>query len=238
MAQPGQLSGGPGTNQYTKRNAAQPRHVAASRDDLLTQATSSDTAPSQLCYEIWGGECTVPVSPPTWSHEQHPTLDHKLTADKYTCCSPGLLEQLSQDESPKVRTLVGDHPLCPAATLERLSQDGNNDVRFAVAGNPNRTPEIAERLSQEEDPSIRWTIAMWPACPAPILERLSTDENPTVRAAVAENKNSTLNVLTPMLYDKTPNVARTAANNPALPPATRAMWQLARGSNPPRPRSA
>jgi hypothetical protein len=61
--------------------------------------------------------------------------------------------------------------------------------------------------------------------PANELEKLASDPEMSVRQCVATNSNTPLGILEKLLQD--PDTNEFAADNPKLPPAALAMWQLA-----------
>lgn len=100
------------------------------------------------------------------------------------------------------RNFVGLPPNCYGGTeLDRRVQ-----IMEAVAEHPNAGPDTLELLSRY----VEWDTAN------------------TVRSRVAAHPGTPVPVLEQLLRDTDALVAQAAAGNPALPPATLAMWQLTR----------
>ena len=82
-------------------------------------------------------------------------------------------------------------------------------------------------VPRQEAEAARWRLAG--TCSQPeILRRLSRDEEEGVRRRVAGNDHCPAELALLLLQDNSGFVRAAAADNPNLPPAARAMWQLAR----------
>jgi hypothetical protein len=92
--------------------------------------------------------------------------------------------------------------------------------------NPNVPLGILESMANDPDVTVRCGVAVNPGTPPGTLYSLARDPSISVRRWVAKNPSVPPDLLEGLLRDD-PRVAKTAADNPNLPSATRAMWQLA-----------
>jgi hypothetical protein len=170
---------GRGGNQYKAGSAARSAAGSTSQRAAAALLASPLQPRPVLCGQIWGTQCTEPVTPPSWAHQgQHPHPSQ-------TMC-----ERAARD------------PDTPPAVLQHLSSSSHHAVLRALASNPKAPPAILEQLSRRRITSVRMRLVRNPSCPVPALERLLSGPDPAI--------------------------AQAAADHPALPRATRAMWQLAR----------
>jgi hypothetical protein len=124
------------------------------------------------------------------------------------------------------------------------------DVIFAagyVRSVPPSDPLVTFALDQhgtDTDPdldldSAKEALAENQSCPAGLLDRLGSDPNRYVRMAVVSNLKCPPAVrgraLEGLLQDPDPDVARWAADQPDVPRAALAMWQLATNDQAGRP---
>jgi hypothetical protein len=101
-----------------------------------------------------------------------------------------------------VRTAVARHPKTPIEVLENLSEDDEPRVVDAVAGNINTPMHILELLAQEEvdlenangiwEGSIWITLAGNENLPAQLVEQFSVETNPYVRLVAFDHPKATL----------------------------------------------
>ena len=243
---------GEGTNQYVKRGLTTGLMLVMPATDLRVQAALR----GQLfcrCGEIWGTDCTVPISPPDWSHGDHPDRNSRVAATANPDCPAVILDLLGHDLDQEVysnlvrnpscppitlerlywsdraeHTEIVSNPACPTELLERFSQDQEGSVRRAAATAPRCPAAVLQRLGRDSEFYVREAVASHPSCPAATLEGLGEDrESWVVRQSVARNPSSSAILLERLLHDLEPAVAQAAAANQSLSRAALAMWQLA-----------
>lgn len=212
-----------GSNQYRHRPAARPLTLAAGPASQ-PPAASEPT----LCGQVHGGSCPVPVRGPEWQCPQHDTLIVRILA-AIRSSRPEVLEDLSRTDA---RDFVAENPDCPQTALERLSWDTDRFVRSEVARNPTCPAEIVLRLARDKDKFVRRaTIKRDDALPE-ALAALAVDPDDDVRAIVARHPDASVTTLLGLAGDRVRWVAGAARDNPNLPRATLAMWQLVHGTVP------
>jgi len=170
-------------------------------------------------------------------------------------CPPQILAQLAHDQDGTVLAAVARHPASDTATLERVMDSANRDrsqhtapirlqIELAIVRHLNSSPSLLHQLGSENfvlsPPGTELDQRIWivqavaenPSTQPDTLELLSRHAgwniDKTVRPRVAAHPNTPVAVLEQMLRDTDPTVIRAAANNPSLPQAVLAMWQLAR----------
>jgi len=103
-----------------------------------------------------------------------------------------------------------------------------------IAGTPYAQPQTWTDLAQHEHWEVRQAVASRPDCPPELLRQLGQDGAGIVRETVASHPSCPLHTLEQLLCDhEYPPAARAAFDNPNLPTALRAMWQLAHGKTQP-----
>lgn len=215
-------------NQYQTR----PETATAGQPALPLLHQTADPPTHMKCNEVWGGVCIARVEPPHWSHvsawthNTHPTVHMRRTLAGYLGISPEMLEYLAKDLEVEVRLEVAKNYACPTAVQEQLARDGHNGVRRMVAWNHNCPPAAMEHLAIDSDLFVRRELASNPVCSPDVLERLAGDLDQYVRQMVAL-RTSNPALLERLILDRRVIVRQAAADNPNLPQAAFAMWQLA-----------
>ena len=112
-----------------------------------------------------------------------------------------LLEMLSKDNNPQIRTLVAADLNTPIDLLKQLSLDPDLEVKLRVAGNQNAPSEALKQLALDPRsvPIIRMWVAGHPNTPADILDLLALDSLRWVKEKVASNKKTSIASLLNML---------------------------------------
>jgi len=128
------------------------------------------------------------------------------------------------------REVAGWERLSPRV-LRLLSRHPEPIVRTATAVHLHTSPSVLGQLARDPDDQVRWCVAGNPHTPPASLEVLGSDPQATVRAILAFNPAVPVDVLCQLLQDTDRWAVRAAADNPSLPPAVRAMWQLAQGDD-------
>jgi len=127
------------------------------------------------------------------------------------------------------------YAMAPRAEAPEPGQDQQDlyqdyaDEHIAIAGNPNCTPKVLLRLSYSPDRRVLNAVAKHLNTPGQVLEGLALGDyyGTEVRQTAASNPSLPLERIQKLLRDPHRQVAQAAADNPALSPAQRAMWQLA-----------
>lgn len=148
---------------------------------------------------------------------------------------PGLLRQVSVAASGS----VPDNPDL-AAQLVRAVGQLSEHTRWSIAQDDNVTPEllaaiVAPGVNTESDHGINLFVLRHPRCPPSVLQRAVQDYHDSwVEAirAIAENRSCPSETLAGLLQHPDQRVRQLAKNNPALPRATLAMYQLAAHDGP------
>jgi hypothetical protein len=128
--------------------------------------------------------------------------------------------------------------LSPATRLVMIKADAQFSYEYlkVVDGSDPLVPAAIQRLDSPNSELIpelqsdaKTFVIYRGGLPSAILAQLSTDPSDYVRFAVANNPHTPACQLTELLRDKDMMTAQAAVDNPSLPPAARAMWQLAHG---------
>ena len=69
---------------------------------------------------------------------------------------PSALEHLANEDSPRVRAAVAEHPNCPAPLIERLAKDPKWWVRSSVPENPEVSAETLEMLASDANSDVSY----------------------------------------------------------------------------------
>jgi len=193
--------GGVGTNQYAVKGRAKTLPTSAIDTGGVSMALVNGTD-RRRCGEVWGTKCQAWVTPPTYTHGEHPTRGAR---DRYI---------RSADADPRV--------------LEGLSADKDPLIRSGVAGNPNTSPEVLDTLAQDEGEWVRNRVAGNPNASLEMLDMLAQDESRWVRSAVARNPSTSPTTLGDMARDPDTMVAKMALCNPNTPGVIKAIYILSR----------
>jgi len=119
----------------------------------------------------------------------------------------------------------------PDCSAEFMRQNLNCEGQpaYNLVEHPQTPPDVMEQMSRHGDPQVRSRVARRTRNPQ-VLQTLAQDINKSVRREVASNRRTPLNTLEQLLSDPETRIRAAAAQNPNLPRAARAMWQLAVGS--------
>jgi len=117
------------------------------------------------CGEIWGTRCRAWVTPPDYSHGEHPSPWARGARAQDPASPPRLLQLLAEDPEWQVRWAVARNPASPLGALARLAGDPDRWVRRAVAANPASPPQVLARLVRDPDEQVRGAARANPACP-------------------------------------------------------------------------
>lgn len=142
-------------------------------------------------------------------------LNAKFAIGKSAHSPIELLEKLSVDSNPWVRSSVGSNCKCPSILIEKLSSDLSSDVRSTVAANPATPLSILELLAVDSQFTVRTGVARNISTPLRILEGLSKDSNYEVRAGVASNVNISKELMSILCKDSYDLVGYYLAVNPS-----------------------
>jgi hypothetical protein len=85
-------------------------------------------APAVTCGQVWGTDCTEPVSGPEYVHWPH--LD---SAEIGPDCPVRVLAALSRSPDSTIRWIAARHPRCPLPALRSLACDGNYMVAWQAS---------------------------------------------------------------------------------------------------------
>jgi len=221
--------GGVGTNQCAVKGRAKTLPTGTIDTPSVSTALVNDLGTDRRrCGEVWGTKCQTWVTPPTYTHGEHPT---KMARERYirrADADPRVLEGLSADKDLLVRGWVARNPSASPEVLDTLAQDENRWVRQGVAGNPNASSEVLEELARDEDGWVRGWVARNPNVSLEMLDTLAQDEDRWVRLGVVKNSSTRLKALRYLVNDGDYEVAILALANPNLPDAVRTVIILSR----------
>jgi hypothetical protein len=88
---------------------------------------------------------------------------------------------------PDLREWVAHNKTVPLSVLELLSKDPEPKVRSAVASKRKLSPKLQQVLAKDVDPSVRERLACNAKCTAEVLQMLATDIEGHVRAAASKS---------------------------------------------------
>jgi len=126
-----------------------------------------------------------------------------------------ILDKLSQDESPFLRSVVAGNKFISEETADRLAKDTDSHVRSQLASCAGR--KQLRRLYKDKEMCVRSSVAQnWNATEK-MLEALLCDESEFVRACVAENPNATESIFRKLMEDSSKSVLKNLALNPSVP---------------------
>ena len=69
---------------------------------------------------------------------------------------PSALERLANEDSPRVRAAVAEHPNCPAPLIEQLAKDPEWWVRASVSENPEVSAETLDMLARDANSDVSY----------------------------------------------------------------------------------
>jgi len=186
-------TGGPGTNQYARREPSCPV-PAGSGGRLLVQTAQIAPAKFGLADGL------------------------SLGADSST--HPMVLDWLGGSQHREVRYAVAGNSSSWPATLVRLASDPDRAVRQQAAANPACPPEQLRELAQ--DPDTLLAVAANPACPPAILAQIWETGTELIAQHIAGRMSSQPELKTDLeeLRPRAKRLTVMVAANPACPSAT------------------
>lgn len=210
---------GPGSSQYRARTGT--AQSAARPTQNLTALMAAGQPDARRCDEVWSGRCAHPVSPPKFTHGDHPNWPRLMQAARRPDCPPELLDICSRSPFSEIQRAVLRRPDCPPQTVARLAlKERNWQVRSLAIQHPNLPAEVLELLSHAQDNCDAVTAN--PKCPSEILVRTAQRWGGDTRVAhnVATHPNTPPELLR-TIADKViidPDLVRAqVAANPAVP---------------------
>jgi hypothetical protein len=230
------IRGGIGSNQYRKpkRPAETSRPSVAPDQNLLSQTLPSPSPSNEFARALQLLDRSVDEdtlrrvwevigSSPTCDPEQLRQLAKKLLLDAET---PGERRIRALDVLvPIINNLSTPPDVFVAVTTSQARH--SRGVALSMVYNPACPPEALIWLSRHKDSQVRLDTSQHTQCPPEALTYLAgPQESAATRARVARHPNTPPEVLRALLSDPAKSVSVAAAENPNLPPASRAMWQL------------
>jgi len=221
--------GGVGTNQYAIRGRAKTLPTGTLDTSSVSTALVSDLGTDRRrCGEVWGTKCQAWVTPPTYTHGTHPTQVAREHYTRRADADPRVLEELSADKEPLVRSGVAGNPNISPEVLGHLAKDSEFSVRIAVAENPHTSPEALDDLAKDSVLAVRLGVAGNPNASPEVLDALAQAEGMYVRIGVAGNPSTSPTTLRGMIRDPDATVVETVLCNPNLPDTIKAIYTLSR----------
>jgi len=139
-----------------------------------------------------------------------------------------ILQLLSDDDAPEIRSYVAQASNTPSETLAKMSNDPSSLVKFWVAQNPNTPADVAARLSSTVDKltsssmdlpvfNVQEYIAKSPKASPEVLEKLyNNSKNYLTHLWIASNPNTPQSILVEM--STVGSYQTRVAGNPNTPP--------------------
>lgn len=187
--------------------------------------------------------CAVGENPSTPSRILKELLlseSEKWYVAQNSSASTEILESLSRDENPNVRSRVASNPSSNLSILENLARDPHEEVRRWVATNDSTSEELLGLLSRDADNSVKIGLlenrktsveileeivneisdykkeefARRRNCSKELLLLLTSDSKSTIRTAVAQNTDTPIESLKILAEDDEESVRRSVADNP------------------------
>lgn len=171
------------------------------------------TTQTTTCGDVWHTDCLVPVSGPSWSHDDHPDTAAKLFAinmgvgEMYPQIARNLagdqdfrvraaiasvgpddqkmMAQLATDPRWEVRASVARNDACGPDTLRRLVRDPHLGVVDSALGNELCPPDAIRHAYNAHGQAIAMGVALATACPTDILVELLDMQDPIIDVLIA-----------------------------------------------------
>ena len=117
-----------------------------------------------------------------------------ISAEAYSALPASILEALSKDSSPGMRSIVAINRNATAAMLCRICENEEDGwvtwwIKADAAGNPCAPDHLLETLAQHPEESVRYAVAKNPNAPVSALNLLVDDSSAQV-SAIARNSLS------------------------------------------------